>query len=149
MGIRCPKPTEGSAKHCWGKRRRVAKKTEKGIWKALVRIGVITNKRHRGSLIVRAKDCYWSEDDGWFHPYSKLNVPMVFVDQGMDYWGESEECRLKDYAGDYLDQKMNIWSECSEDTGWPTRRSHNGSRHALKLLREEIKMRKEAADPSL
>ena len=31
--MRMPLPTE-CPRHCWGKRRRIAKKTEKGMWKA-------------------------------------------------------------------------------------------------------------------
>lgn len=49
---RPPKPDGEELKHCWGRRRRIYKKREKGIWKALVRLGLLRKAN------VNPSDCF-------------------------------------------------------------------------------------------
>lgn len=112
----------------------------------MARIGlVVDTKRPRWAIVrngmhpARAKDCFWFEEYTSGRRASRRYEPEIYVDNGPDYWGESDEYPISNVWRDYLDAKADIWSEINEDTGWPTRTSNNGPRHALQLLRREIK----------
>lgn len=134
-----PRPNEGIAKHSWGKRRRIAKKTEKGLWKAMHRLGLITKGGRLTALkkpaIMRSNDGFWVEER---IKGGKREYPQIWVCLGtQDYWGKADETTLANYYGSYLDDKAGIWADINEDTGWPTKRSHESPRHALQLLRAQ------------
>lgn len=141
--MKYPRPQNGETKHCWGKRRRLAKKLEKGLWKAMDRLGLISKVERRFRLkepaIMRQNDGFWAEDR---IKGGRREYPQICVSLGMDYWGEPDETTLSNYYGSYLDDKAGVWLDIDEETGWPKKRSHESPRHALELMRAEIKAKR-------
>lgn len=126
-----PKPTEGVARHCWGKRRRAAKKIEKGIWKAMDRLGIL-RKSH-----IKAGDCSWEEG------IRKHGMPLICgwsePSYGYDDWSEWPVINI---AHDHCDAPA--WKNYEYDAmqGRSPAPIAKSDRHALQLLREEIRDRK-------
>lgn len=133
-----PRPTDGVARHCWGKRRRIAKKTEKGLWKAMARLGLL-NRRGESS-----DSCSWEENHYSKHITRRWRtVPYIAgweaPSYGCDDWSEWP---IANIAHDYLDAP--IWEAYKYDASnmaWP-RNAARDDRHALQLLRRELRSRK-------
>lgn len=132
-----PKPTEGVARHCWGKRRRIAKKVEKGLWKAMDRLGILASGR------IKTEECFWT-DEGGFHG---AWIPVIFSNDGFDYWGESEESAVSERAHHWIDTNHPVVWHCVGDDCYLPGRFAKDDRHALQLLRAEIRARKLRNNP--
>lgn len=129
-----PRPTEGVAKHCWGKRRRIAKKTEKGLWKAMARLGLLQRAKQS------AEKCSW-ETGVWWRGLPEIcgwSPPSY----GCDDWNEWP---ISTIAHNHLDR--HIWEAYDYDAmdGAHPGRVARDDRHALQLLRKEIKSRRAQA----
>ena len=126
-----PRPNEGVAKHSWGKRRRIAKKTDKGLWKAMDRLGMLVSDN------TKADACSWEEF--WPHGYGSSPVPKIHGWDGPSYDGDYSEWPVSTIAHNHLDR--HIWEAYDYDAmdGAHPGRVANNDRHALKLLRQEIR----------
>lgn len=133
-----PRPTEGVAKHCWGRRRRAAKKIEKGIWKVMSRLGILKRVK------ISASDCAWEEEYELRRRRSRRSTPYIAGFE-RDYWGECDTYNITTHAHNHLEMRFRIWDEINEETGWPTKSAFRDDRHALQLLLHEIRSRKRRA----
>lgn len=134
--MRCPKPEEGVARHCWGKRRRAAKKLDKNLWKIMSKLGILREND------LQANACSWEE----FWPFgfrSKL-IPRIHGWSGPSYDGDYSEWPISTIAHNHLDR--HIWEAYDYDAMDGT---HPGSaarddRHALQLLRVELRRKRKS-----
>lgn len=137
--MKAPKPTEGSARHCWGKRRRRAKKLEKGIWKALGRLGVLQSAGES------AATCSWEERGGWG---KRTSLPYIAAWSGPSYGCDDwSEWPVSNLGFDRVNAPA--WTDYDHEAmgGRMPDSIAKSSRHALQLLRQEIRARKHRHTP--
>jgi hypothetical protein len=130
-----PKPTEGSARHCWGRRRRHAKKLEKGLWKAMAKLGIL-QKAGQSS-----ESCSWEET--WTGRFGRIRTPYIAgweaPSPACDDWSEWP---VRNLAHNHCDAPA--WENYDYDAmgGRQPEPIAQNDRHALRLLRQEIRARK-------
>lgn len=131
-----PRPTEGVTRHCWGKRRRIAKKNEKGLWKAMARLGLLQKQGES------TDSCSWDEECRG--KFGRIRIPRIGW-SGPDYCGEYDEWLVVTIARNHLDAP--IWKAYDYDAmdGRLPTPIVKSDRHALQLLRKEIRDRKRRA----
>lgn len=136
--MKCPVPTEGVAKHCWGKRRRRAKKVEKGLWKVMDRLGLLAKAKES------AETCSWGVD--WRGKFGRIETPYIAGWEGPSYGCDDwSEWHVSVIAHDHLDRHLwEAYDYEAVDGAHPGRVARD-DRHALQLLRREIKARKRRA----
>ncbi len=126
-----PKPEEGVARHCWGKRRRAAKKLDKNLWKIMSRLGLLLKDD------LRADACSWEEF--WPFGFRSNPVPRIHGWSGPGYDGDYSEWPVSTIAHNHLDR--HIWEAYDYDAmdGAHPGRVARDDRHALQLLRAELR----------
>ena len=135
-----PRPTEGVARHCWGKHRRIAKKTEKGLWKAMARLGLLQRSKQSAEV------CSWEEHTTWTRRKGRGRTPYIAgwdaPSYGCDDWSDWP---IRNIAHDHCDAPA--WKNYDYDAAngrWPAPIAKS-DRHALQLLRQELRNRKRRA----
>lgn len=138
-----PRPC-GELKHCWGRRRRLYKKMEKGIWKAMHRLGLLREAQ------VGTEDSFWEDRSldrwsDWFNQpgrKTKRKKKVPEIRHGWtDYWGEGDCAPARTIGEDHADAPA--WKEYDYDEAdgeWP-KLIVKSDRHLLQLLRHELRSR--------
>lgn len=142
---RPPRPESGELKHCWGRRRRIYKKREKGIWKAISRLGLLRKAN------VDRSDCFWEDRSitppwRWFNEVGRKTRKCASVPEirhgWADYWGEGDCAPVRTIGVNHADAPA--WAEYDYDEAdgaWP-KPIVKSERQLLQLLRAELRLKK-------
>lgn len=130
---------EGSLKHCWGRKRRLYKKLEKGIWKASHRLGILRTAH------VGTEDSFWEDRSlrrrGWgIEPGQKRRKYVPEIRHGWcDYWGEGDDAPVRLIAEAHIDApSWKGYDPEANNQKWPEPIAKS-DRHLLQLLRAELR----------
>lgn len=132
----------GELKHCWGRRRRLYKKTEKALWKAMYRLGLLRKER------VGTDDSFWEQRtldncNRWFNEpgrKTKRRKKVPEIRHGWtDYWGEGGCAPARTIGRNHADAPAwDTYDYDEADGEWP-KLIAKSDRHLLKLLRAELR----------